>query len=513
MIKYIAYCRKSTDEPDRQILSIEAQVAELKEFAAKENLEVIDYVFESKTAKEPGREKFEAVLRRIEYGEAGGILAWHADRLARNSIDGGKIIYLLDTGKLLDLKFPTLWFENTPQGKFMLSIAFGQSKYYVDNLSENVKRGYRQKLRRGEYPHKAPFGYFNDPKTKEILVDRKSSKYIQHAYKLFVTGGYTFVDMCDFFTKNKCRNDNGHTFRKDKVRRILTNPFYIGLMELNGEIYEAKHKPIIGKKLFDRVQKIIRLKSRKHKNNKYRFDFLGFIRCAECDSMITAEKHKKYYKRRDITVEYTYYRCSKKKGYCSQKYIGKDEIERQFRNLIRRVSLTDFVAKKFLSWAKEDSFVEKEKAAEEIELVSQELGETEERLDRLLEGYLDKVVDVGEYQKKKNELLQMKLLLGQKIKELSSQGNEWLEPFEEFINVALQGQKIACGKNNCSDLVIGAKTVGSNYFLRDQKLSILYKKEGWQALAASVGAASGESDFWKSADLRARADSNRRSSP
>jgi len=161
MIKYFAYCRKSTDEADRQILSIDGQIAELKEFAKRENLEVVDFFTEAKTAKKPGREKFEQMLKLIEKGEANGILSWHADRLARNSVDGGKIIYLLDTGKLQSLKFPTLWFENTPQGKFMLSIAFGQSKYYIDNLSENVKRGIRQKLRNGVYPSKAPIGYLN----------------------------------------------------------------------------------------------------------------------------------------------------------------------------------------------------------------------------------------------------------------------------------------------------------------------------------------------------------------
>ena len=126
MIKYIAYCRKSTDEPDRQILSIEAQVAELEEFAAKENLKIISFVTESKTAKEPGREKFAHVLEMIENGQAAGVISWHPDRLARNSIDGGKIIYLLDTGKLQSLKFPTHWFENTPQGKFMLNIPLYQ---------------------------------------------------------------------------------------------------------------------------------------------------------------------------------------------------------------------------------------------------------------------------------------------------------------------------------------------------------------------------------------------------
>ena len=149
MPRYIAYCRKSRDEADKQVLSIEAQVAEITDFAKREHLEIVEWVTEMKTAKSPGREKFGYVIKQIEKGVVNGIVAWHADRLARNSIDGGRIIYLLDTGKLVDLKFPTLWFDNTPQGKFMLNIAFGQSKYYVDNLSENVARGMRQKIRNG----------------------------------------------------------------------------------------------------------------------------------------------------------------------------------------------------------------------------------------------------------------------------------------------------------------------------------------------------------------------------
>ena len=159
MTKFFLYARKSTDEPDRQILSIEAQIAELKEFAQKEQLNIAQTFIESQTAKEPGRPIFNDMILQIEQGKAEGILSWHPDRLARNSVDGGRIIFLLDTGKIQALKFPTFWFEPTPQGKFMLNIAFGQSKYYVDNLSENVKRGLRQKVRRGEYPGVAPTGY------------------------------------------------------------------------------------------------------------------------------------------------------------------------------------------------------------------------------------------------------------------------------------------------------------------------------------------------------------------
>jgi DNA invertase Pin-like site-specific DNA recombinase len=89
------------------------------------------------------------MVDQIEAGKADGVLAWHPDRLARNSVDGGPIIYLVDIGKITELRFSTYRFDTTEQGKFMLSIAFGQSKYYVDNLSENVKRGICEKLQRG----------------------------------------------------------------------------------------------------------------------------------------------------------------------------------------------------------------------------------------------------------------------------------------------------------------------------------------------------------------------------
>ena len=160
---YFLYVRKSTDSEERQVLSIESQIAELKLLADKENLKIKRIFQESMTAKVPGRPIFNEMLSRMEKGEADGIIAWHPDRLARNSVDGGRIIYLLDTEHIKSLKFPTFWFENTPQGKFMMQIAFGQSKYYIDNLSENVKRGLRQKVRRGEWPAGyVPPGYFTD---------------------------------------------------------------------------------------------------------------------------------------------------------------------------------------------------------------------------------------------------------------------------------------------------------------------------------------------------------------
>lgn len=112
--KFFIYARKSTDSEDRQVRSIGDQISELQELAKKENLEIVDTIVEKQTAKKPGRPLFAEMLKKLEAGEAVGILAWHPDRLARNSVDGGQIIYLVDTGVIQELKFPTFWFDSTP---------------------------------------------------------------------------------------------------------------------------------------------------------------------------------------------------------------------------------------------------------------------------------------------------------------------------------------------------------------------------------------------------------------
>ena len=201
--KYFLYARKSTEDDDHQIMSIEAQLFELREYARRENLEIIREFQEAKSAKKPGRERFAEMIDEIEKSEGVGILAWHPDRLARNSVDGGRIIYLVDTGKIVSLRFPQFWFEPAPQGKFMLQVAFGQSKYFSDNLIENVKRGIRQKLRRGEWLTLAPFGYVNNPKTRQIEPHPAKSKIVARAFEEFAKGTHTLKSMAELGVETK----------------------------------------------------------------------------------------------------------------------------------------------------------------------------------------------------------------------------------------------------------------------------------------------------------------------
>ncbi len=485
-MKYIAYCRKSTDEKDKQVLSIEAQVAELQEFAKRENLEIVEFITEAKTAKCPGREKFAEVLSKLQKGYAQGIISWHPDRLARNSIDGGRIIYLLDTGKLLDLKFPSFWFENTPQGKFMLNIAFGQSKYYVDNLSENVKRGNRQKLRNGVWPSKAPYGYTNNPKTRMIDIDPEVSRIVKKAFVLFTEENKTFTDLRVFFQKHGIRQKSGKMLHINQVIRMLQNKFYVGILKYKGEYHQGSHKTFISKQLFQDTQKQVeRMSHKKHKGHD--FAFRNFATCGECSAAITAEQHIKNYKNGNSQT-FIYYRCTKKLGACEQKYTQEEDFSEQVKKFVASCSLHSLWLLIFEKWAEEQM----QKDTLNGEAISQkldiELSETDKRLNRLLDVYLDQVIDPDIYKEKKNDLFEEKLKIQEKIAKIKDNGSSWLEPTREVIESSISCYKTARAKNNCHDLRIMAKTVGSNFILRDRRLSARLKT-GYSELAAASAVA------------------------
>ncbi|MEK7136737.1 MAG: recombinase family protein, partial [Patescibacteria group bacterium] len=454
-MKYFLYARKSTESEERQALSIEAQFAELREHAAREHLEIAASFEEAKTAKEPGRTVFAEMLRKIERGEADGVLAWHPDRLARNSVDGGQIIYLLDTGKIKALKFPTFWFEPTPQGKFMLNIAFGQSKYYVDNLSENVKRGIRQKLRRGEWCWSAPLGYLNNQHTKLIEIDPKRAPLIRKAFELYATGEHTFQSMTHLLEDAGLRSRKGNVLHLSSVQKILRKHFYYGMLEFQGELYEGKHEPIISKDLFDEVQRVMAGRGKKHRKRKHEFPFIGLMHCGTCGCAVTAELQKGHH----------YYRCTKKKGNCSEKYLREESLLAQVKAIVEKVSLPDDWADNMLKELDKEGSKARTGNRAVVRCLVEEKEEVERKLEKLLDMKLEGVIETEEYVQKKNKLLQHKAALDQKIRDSERNGNDRLEPMRDFIIRSRQA-KTLLSQDNPEEFRAFLKTIGSNVLLK-----------------------------------------------
>jgi len=465
--RYFLYARKSTDVEDKQVLSIEAQLAELRTYAANEHLSIIEEIVEKQSAKSPGRPLFNDMVARLERREANGIVSWNPDRLARNSVDGGKIIYLLDTGRIVALKFPTFWFEPTPQGKFMLNIAFGQSKYYVDSLAENTKRGLRQKVRRGEYPSRAPFGYLNDSRTKTIHVHKKNSVILKQIFATYKQGESRLQDIANYLAECGIKSRRGKRLHVSRITFLLRNPFYYGFFKYNGELYQGRHQPLISKQLFDQVQEQLDRKGRPHHKTKWEPRTLcGLFHCS-CGMMITGEEKVKHQKNGN-THRYTYYHCThkSKRVKCSEPPITEGELARQLSSLIKQHALpTDWA-----DYMKQRLVEDKKDSAQSVSAFVQETQQKIEvinsKLQRLLDGYLDQAIDQEVYKNEKNKLVGEKKSLEESITSLAQTQSGWIEPMEKWIGKAESLPTVA----ECSELE-GIKLASKEIFGSNLRLS------------------------------------------
>ncbi|MDI6641811.1 MAG: recombinase family protein, partial [Elusimicrobiota bacterium] len=454
-----------TEDEDRQVMSIEAQIVELHEYAKRENLEIAEEFVESKSAKSPGREIFNKMIEKVKSNpEPVGLLAWHPDRLARNSVDGGQIIYLIDTGKIVSLKFPTFWFEPTPQGLFMLQVAFGQSKYYSDNLSENVKRGIRQKLRRGEWPHCAPIGYINDRNTKNIVPHPLKARIIRKAFEEFATGRHTLESLGNWLKLHGIESRNRTPLCRATIQRILTNQAYIGVIVYKGEIYEGNYEPIVSRATFEAVQKILKNRSKPRKSKiRHDFPFVGLLRCGECGAAITAQ----YAHGNGGT--YRYYRCTKRLRHCSQRYLREDLLVEQLREWLSKVALCDDLAKVML--AQVEIWQNKNIKSSQIfaKNLNRKLEKINQKLDKLVSGYLDGIIEKEIYLQKKDELTRQKIDLQQKKANFWRKENNWIEPLKSWILEANSVEKII-SSNDFYQMKSLVEKIGTNRLLLNKQI-------------------------------------------
>jgi DNA invertase Pin-like site-specific DNA recombinase len=457
MKRFFLYARKSTDTEDKQVLSIEAQLFELKEFfrSRMPDTLIVEEFTESKTAKEPGRPIFNKMISRIEKGEAEGILAWHPDRLARNSVDGGQVIHFIDKGFIKYLSFPTYNFDNSAQGKFMLNIIFGQSKYYVDNLSENVKRGIRQKLRRGEWSSQAPFGYVNNYKTRNIDIDQNVGPKIKLLYEEYLSGKYSLNELKDFSVKiGLLGKRTGKPLQKSLIYKILNNPIYCGLIKSNGEVSEGRFEPIISKELFYKAKEIMKRKNRPQRI-KHRFIFTGLIKCNHCGCMITAETHKGH----------TYYRCTKKKEECDTKFIREEYLVEQLNKKLKKVLIDDelqaYLENKLVE--EKDNINDSGKEAKKI--LDKSLNDIDLKINRLMDLYLEGQISKRDHANRKEKMLGEKYKIQQDLNQLENGRLFWLEPLELFIN-SLPKVKTIYETTNLEEKKDFIQNIGSNFNLR-----------------------------------------------
>ena len=494
------------------MLSIESQVNELKKLAERNNLQVISVLTESQSAKSPGRPVFNEMLKTIEHGKADGIICWKLDRLARNPIDGGQIIWLLQKGIIKHIQT----FEKSyyPEDNVLLmSVEFGMANQYILDLSKNVKRGLRAKLEKGWRPNLAPLGYLNERGVKgesRIIKDPERFPLVKRMWKLMLSGNYTPTKILNIAVNIwGLRTRYGKNPSRSTIYRIFTSPFYCGLFEFpegSGKWYQGKHEPMITPEEYDRVQILLGRKGNP-RPKRHNFAFRGLIRCGECGAMVTADEKNQIictncrYKfssnnrsecprcktpiekmKNPTVLKYVYYHCTKRKDpKCGQGSIEIKELERQIDEALSKVQISE----KFKEWALRYLREENEKEIAERETIMRSQKKAYEnclkKLDNLLQLRISPLNADGnllsdeEYSRQKSQLIKEKVKLEALLDDASKRVERWLDIAEKTFDFACNARYwFKTGDPETKSQILQA--LGSNLILMDKKLSLDLKK-------------------------------------
>ncbi len=340
-VRYCLYSRKSTESEERQILSIDSRIKEMLQLAEREGLEIVSMKRESHSAKETGtRPIFNEIVEEIKQGKYDGLLTWAPDRISRNAGDLGKIVDLMDSGLLQEIRTYGQTFTNSPNEKFLLMILGSQAKLENDQKGVNVKRGLRTRCEMGLWPTCPPTGYFKEKRMDrkcECIVDLDRAPIIKQIFEKVAYekwSGRKIYHWLRFDLNFRTVAGKKH-FSLGNIYRMLENPFYYGTFEYprgSGNWYQGKHKPIITKELFDLVQGQVKNSQLVRKEN-IEFAFTRIMKCGLCGSGISASEKFKKLKNGGFN-RHVYYGCTKAKDKnCKCGYINEKDLIKQLQNL------------------------------------------------------------------------------------------------------------------------------------------------------------------------------------
>jgi site-specific DNA recombinase len=514
---YFIYCRKSSESEDRQVLSIESQTREVGQAAARLGLPVAEILTESKSAKAPGRPVFNAMMQRLYRGEAAGVLCWKVDRLARNPVDGGSIIWAIKQHGIRVVT-PSQTYAREDDNLILMYIEFGMAQKYVDDLSRNVKIGLKTKAEKGWYSGVAPVGYLNytDKRTGENTLGKDPERFslCRKMWDLMLTGHHSPTAILEKangqwgFRTRLTRKQGGKPLARSAIYQMFTKPFYYGRFEYprdSGTWHDGRHEPMVTREEFERVQTLLGRTNGPRPWAHHDFAFTGLIRCGECSRMVTAERKRQFRcsecgckfsclnrdscpkcrtaierMQRPRFLQFTYYHCSKsRRPVCGQKNINLKELERQIIGQLARISISD----KFKAWAIEHLH---ELYSQDM-ACQQDIRQSKEQAYRACMGQIEGLVSLktspnnrdgsllsdAEYAERRKGLMQEKAALETALKDTALEGP--LKQSEEAFEFASEvEERFSKGDARAKKEIL--TTMASNLALRDKRLRIEAKK-------------------------------------
>lgn len=506
--KVVAYIRRSQDREDRQVETLEAQKRILTEYAKEHNLKIVHMYIESQSAYKTGRPEFSKMLSALEEENISTILSVHLTRIARNSYDGGRVIYMMDEGTIEQIITPDSTFTGTSDDKFMMQIHFAMAKKSSDDTSQFVKRDIKSKLLKGELPGTAPLGYLNidkagritpaqyTPEKQQLLeahgrhlkreeIDPLQGPLVARLFDLAGKGIHSLAHLTKEADQLGIRSRKGKKLHKSTVHSLLQHPYYCGLIRYQGELYDdekiqelsgdpsvsIQHDHLIDHDLFKKVQHALRSKS-KGRMRRHEYTFRGLMHCGECGCAITAETQKGH----------VYYHCTYKRGPCSQrKFCREENIEDQIFSKIQSLQIPQAFIEPALNLARNMHIEESKLIDTSRQQLQRQYTNCKQRLDGLLQLKISpsnvngELLSDGEYIEQKSVLKKELENLEKSMTAKQDQGVQWIDDCETFF-VALQKlpERIKSPLVSLEEKQEIVTLVCSNITLKNQKVALEY---------------------------------------
>jgi site-specific DNA recombinase len=395
----VLYARVSSKEQELGY-SIPAQQELLRPYAAQIGVGIAQEFLDIETAKTAGRPGFAAMVRYLkQHRDCRVVLVEKTDRLYRNFKDYVTLdeldldIHLVKENSVLNK-------ESRSSEKFVHGIKVLVAKNYVDNLSEEVRKGLHTKAAQGLWPSFAPLGYVNvnGPNGKRIIVpDPERGPMIRDLFTWFGTAEFSLKTLA-----SKAYQAGFH-FRKSKnkiplttLHKILRNRIYTGEFKYAGALYEGIHEALISMELWERCQEILDGRhERRGRKVKHDFAFSGLLKCGHCGCSLVGEIKK---------GRYVYYHCTGYRGKCPEPYTREEKLIERFATQLRALIIPPSV----IEWLREEivaqDVTERGARAQTLRRYQRELDRIETRLEIVYEDRLEGRIDVNTYDKKAEEI-------------------------------------------------------------------------------------------------------------
>lgn len=333
--RVVIYARVSSKEQEKEGFSIPAQQRLLRDYAAAHRFTVLKEFVDVETAKKSGRANFTAMveLLRTPFTGRSVILVEKTDRLYRNFKDYVTLDEL-DAELHFVKENEVISKDSRSSAKFMHAIRVVMAKQYIDNLSEETRKGMQQKAEEGLYPARAPIGYLNVPGQdgkKRLQPDPASAAGVLRLFETYDSGNVSLAELVPLSREIGLQGGEGLT--RAGIHRVLRTSVYCGEYEWGGQTHQGVHTPIVSRELWQRVQE--RLAGRytaKLRTAKHDFAFSGLIKCGHCGCALVGDIKK---------GKYVYYRCTGYKQKCGEPYTRESVLEAQFTGLLRQLHFDD----------------------------------------------------------------------------------------------------------------------------------------------------------------------------